>query len=394
MQRIFENPTNNTASAVPSRPARASRRRLFSTVALLAIVLAFGTDVATAQFIRPVVTARIPVVNQIPDYARSPLIHLDRRGKLWINGFSGVDVVRIDDDIAANRTTVEHNGFTYAFRSDRVRAICANLGDGQNTFSYQPGRSTRTLTRSRSIRVIGGNSFDYVTIRLASNAAGRPVDVAAGVAVFVQTFGGQDMLEMPIRNVNERGSVAATIFLGDGGDGFTGRVEGTVAGAISWIVFGEDNPRNNPDELIVDFVDMDLEEGATAEVQLIGGDGRDYVELWHRGVVRGDSLFSLLGGNLADVSLLDEEPQPGDTVICNIGLRPGSTGVAVYEVLGGMGDDELVLQVRNQNPQRDMRRFDARLNGGPGYDFYYRTRNVSVSACEEYDRNMRQQVLE
>jgi hypothetical protein len=192
------------------------------------------------------------------------------------------------------------------------------------------------------LAVIGTSGAD--TVDITNDGAGNVTATlngttreASGIrAVAVYTGGGNDAVTLDAGDLTRR--FAFAVFGGGGDDTLSATVGGVAAGAAATVV-------------------------------LDGGAGNDTISTSAAGEIDGYLAVALTGGFGTD------------TILGEIDVAAGSTGRVAAAVAGGVGDDDLTLNVTGDGLD-ELASLRARLHGGPGTDTGVATDNVKQVSIE------------
>lgn len=315
-----------------------------------------------------------------------------------------------------------------------------------NSFSYMVAAGVESLRRAKSFDITGGDGFDYVTINLANNGAGRPMAHAAPVEVDLDLGGLQDQVELRLRPAKD-GALDLVGDLGPGNDGFgivtyagtiTRAYDLSVAGGMGndWIFVPFTQPQRVhqggrirlrlsgdtlPEPGVISPMDNVADHGAdvvvgafdgrvdgTVDIELDGDDGLQRIRdlaclnavggfncafrgpatrgLDCRGAVRPNPLEPSLGPCDLEDALRNLPGYAYDKVQAHLDLESiGPQGTVRAVVDGGLGTDESVMIVKMEDATRAAR-LDASLTGGQEYRWQYDLCFVDGTSSQVRDR--------
>lgn len=210
--------------------------------------------------------------------------------------------------------------------------------------------------------VLGTSGADTVDITddgagnlsVTLNGTTRTIDDAAAVTVL--TLGGNDTINYTLSG-DQTGLSAVVVDAGAGDDAVT-LTAGNIGGQFGFAAGGG----AGADTLTATIGGVTVD--ATAIIALDGGGGIDTINADAVGEYDGEFALALSGGS------------GNDAVSGTIDVAAGSTGEVVAVVSGGIGDDDLTLNVTGDGLP-ELGNLIAVLDGGPGTDTATATDNVT-----------------
>jgi hypothetical protein len=270
--------------------------------------------------------------------------------------------------------------------------LAVNFDGGAGADSCVIAASNTTVNGSVLVSAGGGAWSDAcsVTFGGVTVAAGAKIDVA------VSGGGGGDALSvggiMPCYLPGSRGRITLA---GDGGDDTIDAsllFPDPAGGDVGFVAIGG----SGDDEIRADIMPCALP-GGVVGVMIAGDEGNDAIGVTLRDAhVDGRFDLSVTGGAGADdlfvggfcpcispeakCSILLAGDAGNDVIRGTLELDPDSQGLIDIVFQGGVGDDDLTLQIAGTS---DPNFVTAKIDGGDGYDVAHATRGVSVVNCEE-----------
>lgn len=275
---------------------------------------------------------------------------------LTITGTSGPDLIRIGDagtgQVSVLVGPVGRQTFPQIFNN--VTRIVVRTGGGDDTVHYD---LLGNVTASRSLDVDLGAGNDRFVAFLNGN------DLGAGVnyALNVKGGAGNDRLHVDAGNDPDRATVAQ---LSEGLVLPFAQAGGNTGGAPG----------------------VAIPIGAALRLALDGGSGNDTITVNYQGFIAGSPIPGGRAANEGTLAVLTNGGPGNDVIVTHITTDANSGGRILARELGGPGNDDLTLTVRQQGaPPGLVPTFavvDALIDGGPGFNRCRRTPNVAAVHCQ------------
>jgi len=248
--------------------------------------------------------------------------------------------------------------------------------------------STLTITGDGAANTVRIDDNGNAVSTLSVSCDGVQAIVTGITTIRVNTNGGSDDVTYHLTNGLQT-NVARTVDVDLGGDDdvFEADLEGTLRTGSNLTVSADGRtgaeymrvsagrPPSGGLGFVFPGTQVNIQSGASLNLDLQGGDSTDNIGVSYRGEL--DGTLNLLADGNAGL----------DTVSANVEMLAGSTGNVGSSgnpatVRGGTHDDDLTFVVHN-NSGNSTAGVYAHVEGFWGHDVCHRTSNVSVTGCEE-----------
>jgi len=228
---------------------------------------------------------------------------------LVIEGGNGADQVLVIEDHQANQIQVIQNGQVQNFSSAGILNINANLGKGNNSFSYRLGGGS-DFTDAKNINVVLGPAVVFMpgknqaTFDLANDGAGGLADVRANLNISVLGSSGADSVQATF-NMVEDANVRLTTQLRHGDDTVTANIMGDLEDSDVTFDLQEANDLafqgfkfkgGNDSMTVLADADVDLDAGSNLNVLMNGMARNDMLTFRYDGELDGTLFLRMDGG--------------------------------------------------------------------------------------------------
>lgn len=282
------------------------------------------------------------------------------------NAANAVTIIQNDND---NDLIVQAPGVNQTFDSNQITKVVINLLGGADTLTYKLGGGS-DFEFAKNILFQGGAGNDVSSFDFNNDGSGGQAEVRASLSVTVNDAGvvDADTATVTLGKVDDVAVLVRTR-LGFGNDLFNGTLAGDLsddanvkfdlvdANDFLFLRGGIDKYTIKADN------DVDIDNDAVLDINVVAGTGNDTIDLAFRGEVDGLLKVRLDGG--AGI----------DTIKANITLDDGSDGTLDAILFGRAGNDALTFNLID-NSDNGFTILNARADGGLGVDSFSGTPNV------------------
>ncbi len=277
---------------------------------------------------------------------------------LTLTGDGGNDTFTVRDsgNGTVSATVIDGHGHRTTLTRSGVQHIAIQSGNGNDDIRYT---LANRLTASEQLSVNLGNGQDTVSLDFSKGVA------APSLSVGVAGGQGSDQVDAVFGAIHNTRLNFATR-LGAGPSQYNAAIDGALSGKahVNLSVHGN---------TAFDGMDVqahgDIASSAALAITEHGGSGKDTMHADYSGKAGGHLAINLNGG------------AQFDWIESAVNLAAGSSGWVSDKVLGGPGDDLLILRLYDAGTH--LRSHTAQIDGGGGYNIAVHTPNVRLSHIQQ-----------
>jgi hypothetical protein len=257
-----------------------------------------------------------------------------------------------DDGHGDVTASVRAKGVTKSISAHGVSGIVVHTGNGDDSVSYS---LTGKMTTSRSITIDLGSGQDAALLNFSKGVS------ASGLNVKVHDGSGTDRVAAIFGAIHNT-HLNLTSSGGSDIDLFDARFDGAITGTANVVV----NAQNGAGWNGIDIgFQSNIASTSHVAVNAVGGKNPGTIHVNYQGQLDGSLVINEHAG------------RSGDFLASKVTLAPGSTGRLQDHLMGGVGDDLLMLNLKDNSHR--MKSVQASVNGGAGFNLAYVSGKVAVS---------------